>query len=39
MQARAGALDELPHSGVREDAGSDTNDIQQELGQAGYPPK
>ena len=39
MQARAGALDELPRSGVREDVGSDTDDIQQELGQAGYPPK
>ena len=35
MQARAGALDELPQSGVLEDAGSDTDDIQQELDEAG----
>jgi phage shock protein A len=39
MQARAGALDELPQSGVLEDAGSDTHDIQQELDEAGSPPK
>ena len=39
MQARAGALDELPQSGVLEDAGSDTDDIQQELDEAGSPPK
>ena len=31
MQARAGALDELPQSAVLEDVGSDTDDIQQEL--------
>ena len=31
MQARAGALDEPPQSGVREDAGSGTDDSQQEL--------
>jgi phage shock protein A len=31
MQARPGALDELPQSGVPEDAGSDTDDSQQEL--------
>ena len=31
MQARAGAPDQLPQSGVLEDAGSDTDDIQQEL--------
>ncbi len=37
MQARAGALDELPQSGVREDVGSDTGDIQQELDEAGSP--
>ncbi len=35
MQARAGALDELPQSGVLEDVGSDTDDIQQELDEAG----
>ena len=34
MQARAGALDELPQSGVLEDVGSDTDDIQQELDEA-----
>ena len=34
MQARAGALDELPRSGVLEDVGSDTDDIQQELDEA-----
>jgi len=28
MQARAGALDELPRPGMLEDAGSDTDDIQ-----------
>ena len=39
MQARAGALDELPQSAVREDAGSDTHDIQQELDETGSPPK
>jgi len=38
MQARAGALDELPHSAVPEDVGSDTDDIQQELDEAGSPP-
>jgi len=36
MQARAGALDELPQSAVPEDVGSD--DTQQEL-EAGSPPK
>ena len=39
MQARAGALDELPQSAVPEDAGSDTDDIQQELDETGSPPK
>jgi phage shock protein A len=39
MQARAGAPDELTQPGVREDAGSDTDDIQQELDEAGPPPK
>jgi len=39
MQARAGALDKLPQSGVLEDVGSDTDDIQQELDEAGSPPK
>ena len=39
MQARAGALDELPQSAVLEDVGSDTDDIQQELDEAGSPPK
>ena len=39
MQARAGALDELPRSAVLEDVGSDTDDIQQELDEAGSPPK
>jgi phage shock protein A len=39
MQARAGALDELPQSGVLEDADSDTDDIQQEPGETGSPPK
>ncbi len=33
-QARAGALDELPQSGVLGDVGSDTGDIQQELDEA-----
>jgi len=35
MQARAGALDELLQSGVLEDVGGDTDDIQQELEEAG----
>ena len=39
MQARAGALDELPQSAVLQDAGSDADDIQQEPGEAGSPPK
>ena len=39
MQARAGALDELPQSAVLEDVGSDTDDIQQEPGETGSPPK
>jgi hypothetical protein len=39
MQARAGALDTLPQSGVLEDAGSDTYDIQQKLDETGSPPK
>ena len=39
MQARAGALDELPQSAVLEDVGSDTDDIQQELDETGSPPK
>jgi phage shock protein A len=34
LQARAGALDELPQSGVLEDVVSDTDDIQQELDEA-----
>jgi hypothetical protein len=34
-----GVLDELPQSGVLEDVGSDTDDIQQELDEAGSPPK
>ena len=34
-QARAGAMDELIQSGVLEDVGGDTDDIQQELDQAG----
>ena len=38
MQARAGALDEPPQSAVLEDVGSDTDDIQQELDEAGSPP-
>ena len=36
MQARAGALDELMQSGVLEDVGGDTDDIQEELDQAGH---
>ena len=35
MQARAGALDELLQSGVLEDVGGPTDDIQKELDQAG----
>src|SRR5437868_9012731 len=35
MQARAGALDELLQSGVLEDVGDSTDDIQQELDEAG----
>jgi phage shock protein A len=35
MQARAGATDELLQSGVLEDVGGDTHDIQQELDEAG----
>jgi phage shock protein A len=35
MQARAGAMDELLASGVLEDVGGDTDDIQQELDEAG----
>jgi len=35
MQARAGALDELLQSGVLEDVGGDTDDIQTELDEAG----
>jgi phage shock protein A len=35
MQARAGAVDELIQSGVLEDVGGDTDDIQQELDEAG----
>ena len=35
MQARAGALDELLQSGVLEDVGGDTDEIQKELDQAG----
>jgi phage shock protein A len=35
MQARAGAVDELLASGVLEDVGGDTDDIQQELDDAG----
>jgi phage shock protein A len=34
MQARAGAVDELLASGVLEDVGGDTDDIQQELDEA-----
>lgn len=35
MQARASAVDELIQSGVLEDVGGDTDDIQQELDEAG----
>ena len=35
MQARAGAMDELIQSGVLEDVGGDTDEIQAELDQAG----
>jgi phage shock protein A len=35
MQARAGAIDELLASGVLEDVGGDTDDIQKELDDAG----
>ena len=35
MQARAGAVDELLASGVLEDVGGDTDDIQQDLDEAG----
>ncbi len=35
MQARAGATDELLQSGVLEDVGGDTDDIQKELDEAG----
>ena len=35
MQARASAVDELLQSGVLEDVGGDTDDIQQELDEAG----
>jgi phage shock protein A len=35
MQARAGAVDELLASGVLEDVGGDTDDIQKELDEAG----
>jgi phage shock protein A len=35
MQARAGAMDELLQSGVLEDVGGDTDDIQRELDEAG----
>jgi len=35
MQSRAGALDELLQSGVFEDVGGDTDDIQKELDEAG----
>ena len=34
MQARAGAMDELLQSGVLEDVGGDTDDIQTELDEA-----
>jgi phage shock protein A len=34
MQARAGAMDELLQSGVLEDVGGDTDDIQKELDEA-----
>src|SRR5260370_17809654 len=35
MQARAGAMDELLQSGVLEDVGGSTDDIQRELDEAG----
>jgi phage shock protein A len=35
MQARAGAVDELIQSGVLEDVGGDTDEIQEELDEAG----
>ena len=35
MQARAAATDELLQSGVLEDVGGDTDDIQHELDEAG----
>jgi len=35
MQARADATDELLQSGVLEDVGGDTDDIQKELDEAG----
>ena len=35
MQARSGALDELLESGVLEDVGGGTDDIQKELDQVG----
>jgi len=35
MQSRAGALDELLQSGVLEDVGGGTDDIQKELDEAG----
>ncbi len=35
MQARAAATDELLQSGVLEDVGGDTDDIQRELDEAG----
>ena len=34
MQARAGAMDELQQSGVLEDVGGGTDDIQEELNEA-----
>jgi phage shock protein A len=34
MQARAGAMDELQQSGVLEDVGGGTGDIQEELNEA-----
>ena len=34
LQARAGAMDELLQSGVLEDVGGDTDDIQKELDEA-----
>ena len=38
MQARAGALDELLQSGVLEDVGGNTDDIQKELDQLAQTP-